>query len=518
MSKAKILFFASNPKNTDQMNLENEARYITRTIRESKYRDLLDLVTAWAVRSTDLLEELNRHKPEIVHFSVHGSVEDGLILVDDQGNSELVSTGALKMLFTTVKDNIRLVILNACFSALQGQAISEVIECVVAMNKEIGDEAAISFATAFYSALGYGRSVQEAFDQGKTVLKLKGIPEENTPQIFCRAGVDPNLLQILPYHESIPDDVTILNKSLRVLGDMIINDPAVRDTVRLSEDKLKNASVQIDELEFFKTIHDALHDIEHDCLQPMIAANTVDGLKEYKDSFDEASNTINDAIEGREMSPLLQNLRDRLKGVSSDFEAVIAIPGDAAFVKVVSGLNGLISKVPPRLDGSISDSAKKLNLNNLVDLLTQVRVSLSEEAGSGLFVQSIEALPKIRDELAKLVSKHHPLQSLDYNVRTVCVAEAIPADLASEWEFIKLERSRLVPMGELDRDLTKIESAINEAIIKNNQSDIMDYLKAYLARVSKEFRKVDKELKKLCLNLGRVNQPLQAVLELCKRG
>jgi hypothetical protein len=322
--------------------------------------------------------------------------------------------------------------------------------------------------------------------------------------------------EIIP--KTSPDDVTVLSKCFRVLGDRIIDNPEVRATVCLSEDKLKIASVQIDEMEFFKTIHDALHDIEHDCLQPMTAADTVDGLEEYKDAFDEAAKTINDAIEGREMTPLLQNLRDRLKWVATDFQAVIENPGDAAFVKAVRGLNGIITKVPPRLDANISGAAKKLNLDNLVDLLTQVRDSLSGKAGSGLFVQSIEALPKIRDELTILVSKHCPLQSLDYNVRTMCVAEAIPADLASEWQFIMLERSRLAPMGELDKDLAKIESAINDAIIKNNKSDVMDHLKAYLARVSKEFRKVDKELKKLCLNLSRVNQPLQTVLELCNRG
>ena len=50
---------------------------------------------------------------------------------------------------------------------------------------DIGDDAAITFAASFYRAIGFGRTIQEAFDQGRTALMLEGIPEERTP----RAGV-----------------------------------------------------------------------------------------------------------------------------------------------------------------------------------------------------------------------------------------------------------------------------------------------------------------------------------------
>ena len=206
MEKTKILFFASNPQNTTVLSLDEEVRSINKKIRESEYRDSLEFVTMWAVRPTDILDGLNLHKPTITHFSGHGSGEDGLILTDDQGKSKLVSTDALKALFSTVKDNIRLVVLNACFSAVQGQAISEVIDCVIGMSKKIGDKAAISFAAYFYSALGYGRSVKEAFEQGKVAVMLEGIPEENTPVLLHRQGSDPALVQFIQV-EQHPQDL-----------------------------------------------------------------------------------------------------------------------------------------------------------------------------------------------------------------------------------------------------------------------------------------------------------------------
>ena len=202
MDKKKILFFASNPEDVTLLNLDEEIRSITMKIRSSDYRDSLDLISRWAVRPDDLLQELNAQKPTIVHFSGHGSRAGELVLMNDLRQTKTVSPSALNALFSTLKDNIRLVVLNACYSEMQAKAIVKVIDCVVGMSTSIGDEAAISFAASFYRAIGFGRSIKEAFEQGKVSLMLEGIPEENTPVLLCRKGIDPNLLRIISNDES----------------------------------------------------------------------------------------------------------------------------------------------------------------------------------------------------------------------------------------------------------------------------------------------------------------------------
>ncbi len=192
MDKVKVLFLAANPLGTDRLKLDEEIRAITEKVYASEYREYLQVESSWAIRPDDLLQSLNRHRPHIVHFSGHGSQTGELILVDSIGSPKAVSTMALKALFTTLKDNIQVVILNACYSWSQATAITEVINCVVGMNNAIGEEAAIIFAASFYRALGFGRSVQEAFDQGKVALLLEGIPEENTPELLVRTGVNPS--------------------------------------------------------------------------------------------------------------------------------------------------------------------------------------------------------------------------------------------------------------------------------------------------------------------------------------
>ncbi|MBL8151801.1 MAG: CHAT domain-containing protein, partial [Blastocatellia bacterium] len=185
----KVLFLAANPKNTTPLAIDEEMREISNKIRAAEDRDLIDVVSAWAVRPDDLLQYLNQHKPEIVHFSGHGTSKGELVLLDQDREPKPVSPQALKALFSTLKDNIEIVVLNACFSKIQAEAINEVIDYVIGMNSAIGDRAAIIFAASFYRALGFNRTIQEAFDQAKVALMLEGIPEDKTPELLVKKGV-----------------------------------------------------------------------------------------------------------------------------------------------------------------------------------------------------------------------------------------------------------------------------------------------------------------------------------------
>jgi hypothetical protein len=197
MSKIKVLFLAANPAGTHPLRLDEEIRRITARVRAAEYRDSLELVSRWAVRPDDLLQALLEVKPDIVHFSGHGSPAAELIFLDEGGNPKPVSQAALVHLFRTLKDNVRVVVLNACHSRPQAEAIAETIDCTIGMNRPIGDEAAIVFAGSFYRAIGFGRSVKEAFELGRAALLLEGIPEDTTPELLARNGVDASGLVLI---------------------------------------------------------------------------------------------------------------------------------------------------------------------------------------------------------------------------------------------------------------------------------------------------------------------------------
>ncbi|MGD2088735.1 MAG: CHAT domain-containing protein [Candidatus Aminicenantes bacterium] len=202
--KIKILFLAANPAFTEPLKIDEEIRTIEGKIRAAEHRDSIELVSAWAVRPDDLQQKLLEHKPHIVHFSGHGESTGELILLDKDGNPKPVKPEAIQSLFTILKDNIRIVFFNACYTEKQARAINEVIDCVIGMNTYISDQAATVFAASFYNALGFGRSVKEAFELGKTSLQIEGIPEERVPELMIKTGFDPSYVTLIEKHLATP--------------------------------------------------------------------------------------------------------------------------------------------------------------------------------------------------------------------------------------------------------------------------------------------------------------------------
>jgi WD40 repeat protein len=227
MDKIKILLFSSNPPGTDPLDLNREFREIDEEIRYGEYRDGLELIYLPGARPVDLLRKLNKERPEIVHFSGHGT--DGSIFLEadeaedphgakplrsgrdmqhanvggtltdrpDDRSRPVSQLGLADVLRSCDSGNIQVVVLNACHSASLAGAIGETIDCVVSMSQEISDRAAIKFAASFYGALAFGRSVQSAFDQAVARLKAENTCEGLTPRLLVRQGVDARKLVLL---------------------------------------------------------------------------------------------------------------------------------------------------------------------------------------------------------------------------------------------------------------------------------------------------------------------------------
>jgi hypothetical protein len=119
----------------------------------------------------------------------------GRIVVEDQlGLSQEPSPEALQNLFTTLKDNITSVVLNACFSETLARAIAGPVCCAVGMSEAIDDKAAIAFASSFYQALGFGRDLGTAFRLGCEQIGLENIQDPHIPKLFAAPGVDASRL------------------------------------------------------------------------------------------------------------------------------------------------------------------------------------------------------------------------------------------------------------------------------------------------------------------------------------
>ena len=189
-----ILILASSPGDQVRLRLDKEVREIDEALRRSQQRDQFKLEQKWAVRADDLRRALLDVKPDIVHFCGHGIGSGGLLVEDEMGQAKPVSTEALANLFALFADQIECVVLNACYSEIQANAIVQHIPYVIGMQDAVGDTTAIKFAIGFYDGLagrGADRKVYEdAYKFGCNAIQLENLPGHLTPSLLKKADLD----------------------------------------------------------------------------------------------------------------------------------------------------------------------------------------------------------------------------------------------------------------------------------------------------------------------------------------
>jgi eukaryotic-like serine/threonine-protein kinase len=198
-SPITILFLAASPADMVPLKLDEEVRAIDLALCQSEFGRFFHLEQHWAVRATEIQALLLRYQPDIVHFSGHGSTNSELMFLDDNGQHYLVNAETFSRLFSILRDNIRCVVLNACYSSVQAEAIAQYVDVVVGVSQAIGDRSAIQFAAAFYQALGFGRSVKSAFDLGVAQIELANLDYSHTLQLIA-LHQDPDQLVFAPQY------------------------------------------------------------------------------------------------------------------------------------------------------------------------------------------------------------------------------------------------------------------------------------------------------------------------------
>jgi len=189
--RIKILFLAAKPVGEkSRLRLDQEFKQISEKIRAGKEGDHFELVSKWAATPGDLQQVLLVHNPDILHFSGYGNKTAGVALEDESGKVSLLDKRALANLLKVLKDNLRMVVLDACYSRTQAKDLQEMVDFTITMNKAIGGESAIGFASHFYQGLAFGLSVRAAFELGTSQLYSSKIRESDTPKLLVRHGVD----------------------------------------------------------------------------------------------------------------------------------------------------------------------------------------------------------------------------------------------------------------------------------------------------------------------------------------
>lgn len=170
----QVLFLGANPAESTRLALTKEIQTIEQRILDVNAYDSYRVVQKWEVEASRVQGLLLLYKPQIVQFSGHGTRMGDLVFQTADGASAPLSIERLATMFSVLNKYIRCVILNACFSRLQAEAIARHVEVVVGMSNQIRDSDAITFSSAFHQALARGEDVAGSF-----VLACNAIGIEN---------------------------------------------------------------------------------------------------------------------------------------------------------------------------------------------------------------------------------------------------------------------------------------------------------------------------------------------------
>jgi pterin-4a-carbinolamine dehydratase len=257
-----ILFLAANPKETTSLRLQEEEREIKEKLRSQGYGKV-PIYSSGATRPRDIQQAMLDSKPQIVHFSGHGIGEEGLVFEDLDGQIKLISSEALADLAKIFSERgLECMVLNACYSKFQAEAIAQHIPYVIGMSQAVGDRAAIEFSSGFYGAVGAGESIEFAYRLGCNAIALAGVSGHLTPILFERLQrnlVEETVKRAASMYPSPPPEVPdpITEEKLQIaLDNSLLSWKKV--VTRLPEDPDKQR-VEIFREYKFKTFIDAIN-------------------------------------------------------------------------------------------------------------------------------------------------------------------------------------------------------------------------------------------------------------------
>jgi len=188
-----VLYLVANPDETSPLRVDAEVRRVQEAIRGSAFRDNITIQYRPAADLGSLIDGLNDHRPQVVHFSGHGY--DGGIATDTGkvGRPAIkpLSFDLLAKAISATDSPPEVVVLNSCKSSSARKALLPSAGIVISMRTSVTDIAATAFATRFYAAIAGGQSVKAAFAQGKVAVEAISISEVDTPELLHLSATNP---------------------------------------------------------------------------------------------------------------------------------------------------------------------------------------------------------------------------------------------------------------------------------------------------------------------------------------
>lgn len=186
-----VLMVSASPYGEARLRVDEEYRHIFERVQAAEHRDRFHFVPVPAARIEDLRTALMRHRPHVLHISAHGEQTGSLLFEGTGVDAQQASRRELTALIASLRDNLRLVVLNACDSYALARELQPIVGAAIGMSEPVTDAHAIAFAVTFYEALAFGRDIASAFEVALAHLGSS----ERIPRLFPSVDQDPDGLR-----------------------------------------------------------------------------------------------------------------------------------------------------------------------------------------------------------------------------------------------------------------------------------------------------------------------------------
>ena len=225
----RVLLVVSSPTDYAQLDVERECGKMDEAVAELKKAGRLSVDRLDNATLGELNRALTKQTYHIFHFIGHGGADgasEGHLMFEDNDERGYAIDGSTLGTLLHNHPSMRIALLNACegartlgkdsFAGVAQRLVQQGIPCVVAMQFEISDAAAIQFSSAFYEAVATNQPVDRAVAQGRLAIYSEVSDLEwATPVLYLRSPdarifAPSSRLGIVPapHVEPKPDEVT----------------------------------------------------------------------------------------------------------------------------------------------------------------------------------------------------------------------------------------------------------------------------------------------------------------------
>ena len=211
----KVLYIASSTPELESLELEREITNIQRRL-DTGSLETGRFVFLPRVTFEEFAMEVTKHRPDILHISVHGT-KAGLWFGTEDEN-RLVELQSEALLALLPRDHLpKLVLLNACNSDQVAKALAALPLVAIGSTAPITNQAAITSASVLYDRLISGATIKEAFAAMQGVVKTL---QHGGAQVSIYANRD-ELLDYVPHRP--PRLVARLPSEAKIFGKTSVN-------------------------------------------------------------------------------------------------------------------------------------------------------------------------------------------------------------------------------------------------------------------------------------------------------